>query len=300
MKMSPTKVGSRGFVFTFDDLSTPEVACPTNVYLIDGKKHIFLCDTFLGPQSMEQIIVFMKRELEEKPLVIFNSHYDYDHHWGNCAFSKYEMILSSKFCYERMAAVGEAELKLYEKWKRGNVKIVLPTKVFEKDYTFPDDGVKFFHSPGHTHDSSSCYDEVDKILFAADNVEEPIPYVRSDLEGIQTYLKTLKGYLEYDFTTLIPGHGSISDQRLLKTNLSYLANLLDENDGSLNLLLKDDHSKAIHLQNLYTIAEEYVKKSKNNLAIKFLQRTIEFANKEHLLDASIITKLEGKISNLKK
>jgi len=297
--LKTTKIGSRGFVFTFDDLSTTEAPCPTNVYLIAGRHHLFLCDTFLGPESMKGVRQYIKGHVAEKPLVIFNSHYDYDHHWGNCAFTNYEMILSSSACKERIAAIGEAELKIYENWKRGDVKLVLPTEVFEKEYVFTDDGVKFFHSPGHTQDSSSCYDEVDQILFVADNVETPIPYVRSELRGVKTYVETLKAYLEYDFKYLIPGHGSIAGKELLESNLSYLESLLQGKTIGLPEL-EDNHAKVIHLQNLYTIAEEYNKKAEKELAKKYYWKLLTFARDEQLLKKETMAKIEEKLASLEK
>jgi flavorubredoxin len=81
--MEITTIGSRGVVFTFDDLSTDEYDSPTNVYVINGKEHIFICDTFLGSDSMKGVTDYIEKNFDEKPIIIFNSHYDYDHHWGN-------------------------------------------------------------------------------------------------------------------------------------------------------------------------------------------------------------------------
>ncbi|NHJ84023.1 MAG: MBL fold metallo-hydrolase [Asgard group archaeon] len=296
--MITTTVGKRGKVFTFDDFSTETYYCPTNVYVINGKNHIFICDTFLGPESMVGVKEFINEHFKNKPIVIFNSHYDYDHHWGNCAFEA-EMILSHKLCKEIIEKQGESDLEKFKEWLRGNVKIILPTVVFTKDYHFKDEGVYFFHSPGHTEDSSSCYDEKDKILYAGDNVEEPIPYIRSNLAGVQKYIASLEHYLTFDFDTLIVGHGSIADKKLLQANLDYLKAFPKLNEP-INLEKNGRTFYMTHLQNLSTLAEELVKDGDYNDAITYNQEIIDLGSKHNLIENETIERFEGKIIEIKK
>ena len=76
------KIGTRGMLFIFRELEGMEA----NVYVINGPKHVFVIDTFLGPKSMDAVKKLMGRALRKKPVVIVNSHYHWDHIWGNCAF----------------------------------------------------------------------------------------------------------------------------------------------------------------------------------------------------------------------
>ncbi|NHJ38930.1 MAG: MBL fold metallo-hydrolase [Asgard group archaeon] len=295
--MEITKIGSRGTVFTFDDLSTESYNCPTNVYVINGEKHIFICDTFLGPNSMKGVNDYIKKYYKDKTLIIFNSHYDYDHHWGNCAF-KAEKIIAHKLCKARIKQEGKEDLENYKDYIRGNVVITLPDTVFEDGIDFPDEEVRFFHSPGHTEDSSSCIDMKDKILFAADNIEDPIPYIRSNLDGIRLYTDTLKKYLEMDWSILIPGHGSITNKTLLLQNLTYLESFPNLTE-SVNVEKYGNYYYRVHLQNLSTFANILQDERNIGEALKYYQKIITLGEKYKLLKKETIDKIKQKILDLK-
>ena len=295
--MKITTVGTRGVVFTYDDFSTETTDCPTNVYVINGDKHIFVCDTYLGPEAMEAVILHIKQNFKKKPIVIFNSHYDFDHHWGNCAFDS-KMILAHRLCRDLIEENGEADLETQKKWLKGDVKIILPDTTFEEEYNFEDEDVYFFHSPGHTEDSSSCYDKRDKILFVGDNIEKPIPYIRSDLEGVRRYIDTLKKYQSYEYDILIPGHGPISDNTLLETNLSYLDKFPELKDP-VNVDLNGRQYYLIHLQNLSTLAKEYIKLNQKSEGIKYYQKLIALEKDTKILSEENRKYFNAKINELK-
>lgn len=294
--MKITTIGSRGVVFTFDDLSTENYECPTNVYVINGKEHIFICDTFLGPESMKGVVDYIKKNLDEKSIIIFNSHYDYDHHWGNCAF-KSDKIIAHKLCKAKIEQQGKEDLEKYKEYLRGDVIITLPDTVFDDGIDFPKEKVKFFHTPGHTEDSSSCLDLKDKVLFAADNIEDPIPYIRSNLDGIRLYIDTLNKYLEMDWTILIPGHGLITDKTLLHQNLTYLENF--PKLAAVNVEKYGNNYYHIHLHNLSTLADLCQDESKINEALKHYKEIISLSEKYKFLKEEAIDRIREKVLKLK-
>lgn len=224
--MKITKIGKRGFVFTFNDLLKTEFEVLTNIYLINAHNTIYLCDTFLGPACMESVNSFIRKELGAKTILVFNSHSDWDHIWGNCYFES-KNIIAHKSCRENIINNGLNELIKYEKLKRGDVEIVLPEMLFKDSLRFEDDGVVFFHTPGHTADSASCYDAESKILYAGDNLEYPHPYLQN--EDISTYIHTLQKYQTMDIEIIVSGHGKIADRSLIEENLKYLIDLKEKN-----------------------------------------------------------------------
>lgn len=131
------------------------------------------------------------------------------------------MILGHRECKTRVVAEWADEMKKNQESQRGTVILTPPTTVFDTNYVFEDDGVEFFHSPGHTIDSASCYDHREIILFVGDNVESNAPYVNSLI--FDTYILTLEGYLNCDWTHLIPSHDPVqTDDALVRSNLEYL------------------------------------------------------------------------------
>ncbi len=222
--MNVTRISNRGFIFTFDDLQKTNFQCSTNVYAIVGNKYIFICDTCLGPDSMAQVIDHLKNLTQIKPLIIFNSHADWDHIWGNCYFPN-SLIIAHHLCRQRIQAEGERDLLQYSLYCRGEVELVLPNLTFDTEIVFPGEGIKFFYSPGHTIDSASCYDMIDHLLFVGDNLEDPIPYI--SIDNLAQYRETLEGYLKLSPDIYLPAHSAAqTTEHLLRKNLDYLRSLM--------------------------------------------------------------------------
>jgi glyoxylase-like metal-dependent hydrolase (beta-lactamase superfamily II) len=168
--MDYTRVGSRGFLFTFND------PYRVNVYAIDASEHLFICDTYLGTEPMQEVVKTLRGEGIDKPIIVFLSHADYDHIWGNGAF-KEATIIAHASCYERIHDQSTNDLERFKSHKRGTVELVEPNLLFSHDLLYPKDGIKIYHTPGHTRDSSSLYDAHDRTVFVGDNIEHPFPYL---------------------------------------------------------------------------------------------------------------------------
>jgi cyclase len=213
--MNVKEIGKRGLLFTFYELDN----YPTNVFVINGKTHVFICDTFLGPEPMEEIKNYLRYHHVENPYIIFNSHSHWDHIWGNCAFES-SLIVSHVLCRDIIMKEAESELERYQEYNQGNVRIILPNVTFKERISFPEEGIELFYSPGHTVDSASLLDRIDNTLFVGDNIEAPIPYLF--YKNLTEYTHTLQTYITMEADTIIPGHGTIPDESLLKENLEYV------------------------------------------------------------------------------
>ncbi len=237
--MKVERVGSRGYMFTWDD------PYRTNVYAINGDKHLFICDTFLGIEPMEEVLKHLRAEEINKPVVVFISHMDYDHYWGNGAF-KDSLIISHEHGWARIYDEFMDAQKKHESHKRGTVEAIPPRMVFKESVIFPEDGVEFFYSPGHSLDSASCMDVKDNVLFVGDNVEDPLPYFYS--KDLKAYLETMRGYLERKPKIVVSGHDPVmKNMDLIKKNIRYIEQFMK---GKVNPTKLNERAKAIHEQNL--------------------------------------------------
>ena len=247
--MKIQKIGERNLVVAFLE------PFYTTTHLIFGDNRVYVCDTFLGPEPMKEIAKIIKENgHEDKPIVVFNSHADWDHIWGNCYF-KDSIILGHRLCKERIEKEGKDELNKHFEEQRGNVIMTPPTTIFDSTYFFEDDSIEFFHSPGHTIDSSSCYDHIDRILFVGDNIESDLPYVNS--LDFDTYISTLKGYHDLDWTHLVPGHDPVqTDDTLVQSNLEYLRNL---KEWEINLNDLSQKGLDVHLYTLSKLVDELLR-----------------------------------------
>lgn len=263
--MKATKVGTRGLFFSFDD---PYF---TTLYVINGKNRIFICDTFLGPDPMREVLKFLEKEgVKDKEIVVFNTHYDYDHIWGNQLFEN-SIILAHELCVKELRKTGDDDLKQFVAHKKGDVKLVIPNTDFKEKLVFSDDGVEFYHTPGHTADSSSCYDSVDKVLIVGDNLESPFPYIR--ILNVKEYTNSLREYLTRDVKIIVSGHDELMyNDNLLRANLDYLENFTPNKIDRTNFTKKH---RGIHFSNIKTVGELLKKDGKNAEALEYYKEAAE-------------------------
>ncbi len=214
--METERLGSRCVLFSFKEL-----AC--NLLAIYGDRRTYLCDTYLGPEPMAEVKkVFEADGRTGRPVVVFNSHFHWDHVWGNCAFPD-STILAHALCRTILEDRFDKELKDFGDCARGKITPRFPDLLFTTRVVFPDDGVEFYHTPGHTPDSATCRDLRDNILFVGDNVEEPIPYVFD--ANLEPFIASLEGYLAARPAEYVAGHGRDFPTNLIKANLDYLRRL---------------------------------------------------------------------------
>jgi len=177
-----------------------------NLGLIIGSKNNFIIDTGFGSESVAPIIKYITEYGHLREPIIINTHSHFDHVWGNCTFPN-SMIISHPLCRKFADRDWDNDLQKWSTYPRGNTKKHLPNTTFEGVMHFPEDGVTIFHSPGHSVDCISVYDEIDKILYAGDNIgdtqDNVIPYIETD---IPTFERLIEIYKRYPFEICISGH----------------------------------------------------------------------------------------------
>jgi len=214
------RIAKRGTLFTFqegDSLFSQD----TSVYLIDVGDKLFLCDTHVGPKSMAIVKDHINAEgLENKEIIVFNSHGDWDHIWGNCAFPD-STIIAHESCRRRIIEYGEKDLERFkDKYHDGSFGLKLPNLTFDSRLSFEDYGIEFIYAQGHTVDSAICYDKEDSVLFVGDLIEYPEPYLQ--YENLQEYINTLEYIKSKKADVIICGHSGIVDDNLINENIDFI------------------------------------------------------------------------------
>ena len=265
--MRTTRIGTRGVAVSYDD------PYYTNVYVIFGNDHVFVLDTFLGNESMNIVHQLIDDEgCSKMPVVVFNSHADYDHYWGNGAF-KDAQIIGHEDCKARILSEGKSSLVKYVDHQRGEIELVPPTHTFREALRFESDEVRFFHTPGHTLDSSSCIDEQDRVLFVGDNVESPIPYLNHI--NFDQYILSLELYLNLDWKYLVAGHDPLLEKPdLVKRNIDYLQRFRDWSLNIDSFSVAELHRHVEH--NLKTIKDELMDSEHKQALKKHLEELDNF------------------------
>ncbi len=237
--MKIEQIGRRGTLFIFDEI--PDFI--TRTYLCFTKNHTYVVDTYCGPDSMEPVIRYIRSRAGNKPIRVVNTHFHWDHVWGNCAFPE-ESILAHEECFKQMDLHWEKQLLENQVYQTGTPIKKLPTLLIQNAWDDPEDLVRIYHTPGHTDDSISFLDQVDDLLFVGDNVEFPIPYVESG--SLETFMATLDHYLATSHRHYVSSHAVHTDKELILHNLNYLRDLAEGEE----IHFIDPYTQRVHQLNL--------------------------------------------------
>ncbi len=252
------KIGNRGVFFTFEEGDSP-FEQNTSTYLINTDDRIFICDTHVGPKSMDIIKQYIHdNKLNDKEIIVFNSHADWDHIWGNCAFED-ATIIGHKLCRKIIEQEGAFELERKKKYHNGFIELKLPNITFNSKLEFEDVEIEFTYAPGHTIDSSICFDRKDSVVFVGDLLEYPIPY--TNYHDLETYLETLEFIKSLPTKIILSAHSGRIHEKLFNDNMVYIKNLLQKNP----IATKDEEYLSYHnynSKNILISEYEYIVREK--------------------------------------
>ncbi|ERJ11804.1 MBL fold metallo-hydrolase [Haloplasma contractile] len=254
------QIGNRGYLFTFEPEDSA-LKSTTSVYLINTENKLFLCDTHISPASMVWINQFIDaNNLGDKELIVFNTHADWDHVWGNGNF-RANKIIAHNSCKLRMQEESDFLLEKYKNtYNDGMITITLPNTTFEHNLIYEEEGIEFIHTPGHTCDSAICIDHKESIIFAGDLLEEPHPlFNHYDLEQ---YVRTLEFLESLDKEIVLTAHSGIAKNNLLQANLNYIKHVIKN-----KYELRDDPDYAFNIKNALLLT--YIELAKEYLGIDF-------------------------------
>ncbi|MHC5227144.1 MBL fold metallo-hydrolase [Enterococcus sp. LJL99] len=204
-----TKISERHILFTHD-----LVDWTLTNHLIIGEMKNYLIDTGLGSLSMQPIKEFLNND--SKPLIVINSHYHWDHVWGNGEF-KNHLVVSHDLCRQLMSNNWQQMIAKNGQFKEGNVEMYLPNLTFNDQLIFPEDQLYLYHTPGHTVDTISVWDDKEKILNISDNIGDDLSELLPSLEVEKNiFRKTISEYIEMKPKLCISGHIEMVDPEVLK------------------------------------------------------------------------------------
>lgn len=178
-----------------------------NLHFIMGRQHNYVIDTGLGAGSMAPVLAWLQKS--PKPTVVVNTHFHWDHVWGNHCFPG-SLIVAHPLCRQRIVERWDTMLKKNSRYIRGDVVLCPPNMVFEGQLYFPEDGVRLFATPGHTADGISVYDEVDRVLNAGDNIGDTLDEILPDIETeMSVFIETMRQYQALDVAACVSGHNQV-------------------------------------------------------------------------------------------
>lgn len=201
-------------------------------FLICSERYVILHDTMLGPASGLWLKAWAEHHLGNRQLLVYNSHADWDHYWGNQVFSG--PILGSSLSPARVKTTSgpkELERKRSEYAKSyADVRPTAPSILFNNGGVI-DGGDLTFHflpTPGHRSDHLSLWIPEIATLFPADSMEDPFPLFDDDFgpEVIEQEANTLRQQIALKAEWIFPCHAEPQKgSDLLQANLHYVERL---------------------------------------------------------------------------
>ena len=202
--MKPVKISARNIMFT-EPMVYQGQTYALNIGLILGRQHNYVIDTGFGSGSVEPILAYLGGD--PKPIIVVNTHFHWDHVWGNWMFPN-SIIIAHTECRELMEQTWHEEVRQNANFIDGEVRKHMPNLLIDSSIYFPNDGIRIFRTPGHSPDCISIYDETDKILYAGDNIgdtdDDILPHIGTNIETFRN--KVINAYKQYDFDVCISGH----------------------------------------------------------------------------------------------
>jgi len=220
--MKITKLTNRNIMFS----TLEEKDAYIHMGVILGTKHNFIIDTGIGGDCARAMLEYIGDD--PKPIIIINTHHDWDHAAGNWVFEG-NTIIAHKLCWDIINEKWEDMIewaKQNERYFNGEAHKCLPNLLFEGSMYFPEDHLSIFHTPGHTEDGISVYDAVDKVLYVGDSfgVSDGKAYYWGKQDDIAGFQSMVDIYKQYDFEVCVSGHSDPQGREVLK----FLEVALDE------------------------------------------------------------------------
>ena len=186
-----------------------------------------LIDTLGTPALCRQALEKLCVTPGGKPLVILNSHMDWDHFWGNAALGEFGPIIGHVKTQERLAHPA-ARAKLAEKSGQESrfheVELIGPSITFSGDMTLHggDLTLHLLHTPGHTPDHVAVYIPEIATLLPVDAVEDPMPCVWSkDPDALVELRRSLRQLRDLRALVVAPAHGHTTTPEAIERNIAY-------------------------------------------------------------------------------
>lgn len=190
-----------------------------------------LVDTLGTPELCRTALDMLGERAATRPLLVVNSHMDWDHFWGNAAVAGQAPIIAHAAALERLRDPSSRQVlrdKASQCLRFQNVELIAPDITFSGSMILNggDLTLELIHTPGHTPDHIAVWIPELRVCLAVDAVEFPIPEVWSrnpdDLRLISSSLERIR---DLDARFVIPAHGRTFSPSAVDDNLAYFEEL---------------------------------------------------------------------------
>ena len=243
-------------IFQRDNLTVFQGSHGTvNSTLLEFENYLILIDTMYAHPNLKELKQHIKEK--NKPLkYIINTHYHFDHFWGNKFISEKDTIIIAHKNYLKTTL---SRIRSKEEGKKLLKRNKYPDITFSEKLIL-EDNIELIYTPGHSTDGVCVYLKKEKILITGDTIlgnengKKVLPYFWDGTP--KEMLNTMEQLMQLDFDTVVPGHYEIIVKSDINNDINYLKMFLNVNNykklngGYGNL---EGRSVEIHEKNLEKI-----------------------------------------------
>lgn len=185
--------------------------CLTNSYVICSARANYLIDSGLGSGTALE----MKKYVDNtKPTYLINTHYHWDHIWGNAYFDN-AVVVCHEFCARNIEQHWDGMVESKKQFIDGETKKTDINITFVSGLTINNE-LDLIFSPGHTDDSISAFYREDKALFVGDLIGDDDTELVPSVKDPDNFLASLEKCIAIDPVLYISGHHEIQHKGIME------------------------------------------------------------------------------------
>jgi glyoxylase-like metal-dependent hydrolase (beta-lactamase superfamily II) len=209
-----------------------------DAFVVVSTRFVVLVDTLISPQTAQaQLAIAQPYLVDDRKLLVINTHVDWDHFWGNQIFAGphvshptpifASLRSAARFSSPEATQRFLAEMRAARPGHYDDVQITQPT-IFFDDQLRIDGGdltLELFPTPGHQPDHVSVFIPEIRTLLAGDAAEFPFPFPEA-AATLPLMRDSLARMAALDPTTALYCHAPVtSGPALLRDNIAYFDTL---------------------------------------------------------------------------
>ncbi|MFB8024745.1 MBL fold metallo-hydrolase [Streptomyces sp. NPDC056465] len=200
-------------------------------FVVRTERFVALIDTLSTPELCRQALDLIADDTAGRPLLVINTHADWDHVWGNAAVEGLAPVIGHRSAATRVRSAAAQEIlraKRAADDRFARVRLVAPTVTFDTSLTLDggDLTLELLHTPGHTPDHIAVWIPELRVCLAGDAAEDPLPELwEGDALSLEQLTASLALLRSFSPDHVLPSHGGTTDAALLDRNLRHFASL---------------------------------------------------------------------------
>lgn len=226
--------------YVIPDLGVPLVP---NIGIVGGTDAVLVVDTGMGQRNATNVLAEVERIANGRRIYLTTTHFHPEHSFGAAAFAEQATFLMNAAQLVDMHTKGPGYLEFFRTFgpsvarELEDVEFVEPSIVYDTDYSLDLGGrIVTMHATGRAHTKGDQVIRVPELnaVFCGDLVEESqfaifpwFPPDDNDVSGVR-WITVMESLIAAGDTLVIPGHGRVSDDALLRDVLTYLEFLRDQ------------------------------------------------------------------------